>query len=51
MKARPRQSRWPVRGKQSGLAASLKPLLDNLESSGFHLSDALKQEALRLAGE
>lgn len=40
-----------VRAKQSGLAASLKPLLDNLESSGFHLSDALKREALRLAGE
>ncbi len=40
-----------VRAKQSALVSSLKPLLDNLESSGFHLGDALKREALRLAGE
>ena len=40
-----------LRAKQAGLVGSLRPLLDDLEVSGFHISELLKTEALRLAGE
>ena len=40
-----------VRAKQEGVIPSLTPLLGALESGGFHLSEALRREALRLAGE
>jgi len=40
-----------VRAKQEGVIPSLTPLLDALESGGFRLGEALRTEALRLAGE
>lgn len=40
-----------VRARQRGVVAALRPLLDSLELGGFHISPALRQEALRLAGE
>ncbi len=40
-----------VRAKLNSIVPALKPLLDGLELNGFYLSDALKAEALHLAGE
>ena len=40
-----------LRAKQEGVIPSLTPLLDALESGGFHLSEALRREAFRLALE
>lgn len=37
--------------KRSGIIPAIKPLLDDLELNGFYLSSALKEAALRLAGE
>jgi predicted nucleic acid-binding protein len=40
-----------LKAKRAGIILALKPLLDDLELNGFYLGDALKGEALRLAGE
>jgi predicted nucleic acid-binding protein len=40
-----------VRAKREGLVPWIKPLLNELTDKGFHLSEALKREALRLVGE
>lgn len=40
-----------VRAKQAGVIPFLKPILDDLESSGFYISNALKEEGLRLVRE
>ncbi|MDT5121309.1 MAG: hypothetical protein QOC96_791 [Acidobacteriota bacterium] len=40
-----------VKAKRSGIISVLKPVLDDLGANGFYLSGALKEEALRLAGE
>lgn len=37
--------------KQSGLIESIRPSLDALEVNQFRISQALREEALRLAGE
>jgi uncharacterized protein len=40
-----------LKAKQELLIPSIRPILDDLDQHGFHLSPALRQEALRLAGE
>lgn len=40
-----------VRAKQRGVITELKPILDDLESNSFFISQALREEALRLVGE
>lgn len=40
-----------VRAKREGLVPWIKPLLNELMDKGFHLSEDLKREALRLIGE
>ena len=40
-----------VEAKRGGIIPALKPLLEDLEASGFYLGSALKEEALRLADE
>jgi predicted nucleic acid-binding protein len=40
-----------VKAKQARFIQALKPLLEALELNGFYLSEALKAEALNLAGE
>lgn len=40
-----------LRGKRVGLVDSVRLLLDRLWESGFHMSEDLYHEALRLAGE
>jgi predicted nucleic acid-binding protein len=40
-----------VRAKRSGLLPWISPLLNELTDKGFHLSEDLKREALRLVGE
>lgn len=40
-----------VRAKRSGLVAWISPLLTELTEKGFRLSEDLKREVLRLAGE
>ena len=40
-----------VRAKRQGLIEAIGPLLDDLAENEFRLSEALRQEALRLAGE
>jgi predicted nucleic acid-binding protein len=40
-----------VRAKRAGLLPWVKPLLNELTEKGFHLSESLKREALRLIGE
>jgi predicted nucleic acid-binding protein len=40
-----------LKAKQSGVVPSLLPLLDALDAHHFHVSRALRLEALRLAGE
>ena len=40
-----------LRAKQAGHISAVRPLLDALQGSGFWMSDALYQHALRRAGE
>lgn len=40
-----------VQAKRAGLVSAISPLLEHLESLGFHMSEGLKEEALRLVGE
>ena len=40
-----------IRAKQAGLIGPIRPLIGALEEQGFHMGEALKEEALRLAGE
>jgi predicted nucleic acid-binding protein len=40
-----------VRAKRAGLLPWINPLLNELTEKGFHLSEDLKREALRMAGE
>ncbi|MCS3921300.1 DUF3368 domain-containing protein (plasmid) [Fervidibacter sacchari] len=40
-----------VRSKRAGLVSSIKPLLEALKQTGFHLSSDLVEEVLRLVGE
>jgi len=40
-----------LRAKQAGLTLAVRPLLDALQSAGFHLGIDLYEQALRLAGE
>jgi len=40
-----------VRAKRAGLLPWVNPLLNELTEKGFHLSEELKREALRIAGE
>jgi predicted nucleic acid-binding protein len=40
-----------VKAKRDGIIPALLPLLDALDASHFHVSRALRAEALRLAGE
>jgi uncharacterized protein len=40
-----------IRGKRIGIIPALKPLMDDLERTGFYVGNVLKGEALRLAEE
>jgi len=40
-----------VKAKQEGVIATVSPLLDALDANHFRISDALRAEALTLAGE
>src|SRR5207237_1160946 len=40
-----------LRAKNKGVIAKVEPLLTSLQQIGFHMTDALRQEALRLSGE
>ncbi|HKQ08890.1 MAG TPA: DUF3368 domain-containing protein [Blastocatellia bacterium] len=40
-----------AQAKQAEIIASLKPILSKLEAKGFYISNALKEEALRIVGE
>ena len=40
-----------IQAKQHGLIDSLKTILDDLENNGFRMSENLKAEALKIAGE
>jgi predicted nucleic acid-binding protein len=40
-----------VRAKRAGLLPWITPVVNDLVEKGFHLSEELKREALRLAGE
>jgi predicted nucleic acid-binding protein len=40
-----------VRAKQSGVITVLNPILDDLELNSFFISQALREEALKLVGE
>ena len=40
-----------VRAKLEGVMPALRPLLDALDANSFRVSKALRDEALRLAGE
>jgi predicted nucleic acid-binding protein len=40
-----------IRAKRAGLLPWIKPLLNELTEKGFRLSEDLKREALRMAGE
>jgi predicted nucleic acid-binding protein len=40
-----------VRAKQNNLIDSLETVLDDLENNGFRMSENLKAEALKIAGE
>jgi len=40
-----------VQAKRAGLLSAVRPILEELEATGFRLSPALKAEVLRLAGE
>lgn len=40
-----------IRAKRQGLIQSIKPIIESLESTGFHISGSLIEEALLIAGE
>ena len=40
-----------ILAKQRGVLPTIKPVLQNLDDTGFYVSTALKEEALRLAEE
>jgi predicted nucleic acid-binding protein len=40
-----------LRAKRKGVVTEIKPILDELQEAGFRISEALYQEALRLARE
>ena len=40
-----------IKAEQEGVIAEVRPLLDALDANHFRISDALRGEALRLAGE
>ncbi|MGH9948690.1 MAG: DUF3368 domain-containing protein [Pyrinomonadaceae bacterium] len=40
-----------IRAKQQGLIESIKPIIDSLEATGFHISRTLIREALEIVGE
>jgi predicted nucleic acid-binding protein len=40
-----------VKAKNRGLVRTVRPLVDDLESHGFFMTEALKQEVFRLANE
>lgn len=40
-----------LKAKQAGLVGEIRPLLDALDAHQFRIGDALRAEALRLAGE
>ena len=40
-----------INAKQEGVIAAVRPLLDALDANHFRISDALRAEALKLAGE
>lgn len=40
-----------LRAKCNGVIPAIKPLLEGLEQNNFYLSEALRAEALKLAGE
>ena len=40
-----------VRAKQSGVVSTIKPILNALELNSFFISQALREEALKLVGE
>jgi predicted nucleic acid-binding protein len=40
-----------IKAKQEGVIATVRPLLDALDANHFRISDALRAEALKLAGE
>lgn len=40
-----------LKAKQNGLIAAIRPLLDALQINGFRISQELREEAFRIAGE
>ena len=40
-----------LKAKRGGVIPAIQPVIGDLELNGFYLSDALREEALRLAGE
>jgi uncharacterized protein len=40
-----------IRAKQNGIIAEIKPILDALDENDFRISRALREEALKIAGE
>ena len=40
-----------ILAKQRGILSTIRPVLQNLDDTGFYISAALKDEALRLAEE
>ena len=40
-----------VRAKQNGVVSAIKPILNELEQNSFFISQALREEALKLVGE
>ncbi len=40
-----------LKAKRQGILAAVRPVVEKLEAEGFYLSDALKAEAFRIAGE
>ena len=40
-----------IRAKQNGIITEIKPILDALDSNEFRISRALREEALKIAGE
>lgn len=40
-----------VRAKNNGVVSAIKPILDDLELNSFFISQALREEALKIVGE
>ncbi len=40
-----------IRAKQSGIISQIKPILNALDANDFRISHALREEALKIAGE